>query len=111
MGHTTEDTLMDVYKEVEEMGVRDLFDKGWEISKVSKTKSIMYWLTAMKEYKIHIVRNTMYKHAKKEQENYMFKKVNGILINQPEDKYNHFWDASRYAFMAYDLDNFTVQTN
>ena len=27
MGHTTEDTLMDVYKEVEEMGITDLFDK------------------------------------------------------------------------------------
>jgi len=73
--------------------VRDLFDVGWEISKVSKTKSVMYWLTKMKEYKIHIVRNDLYKYAKREQENYMFKKVNGILINQPEDKYNHFWDA------------------
>jgi len=27
MGHTTEDILMDVYKEVEEKGLKDLFDK------------------------------------------------------------------------------------
>jgi PBSX family phage terminase large subunit len=91
--------------------VRDLFDLGWEISKVTKTKSIMYWLTKMKECKIHIVRNDMYKHAKREQENYMFKEVNGILINQPEDKYNHFWDGSRYAFMSWDISNFSVTSN
>lgn len=62
---------------------------GWEIAKVSKTKSIMYWLGTMKKKKIHIVRNHLYKFAKKEQENYRFKEINGIVINQPIDDHNH----------------------
>lgn len=88
--------------------VRDLYDRGWEISKVSKTKGVMYWITHMKGFKIHIVKNHMYKHAKKEQQNYMFKSVNGILINQPIDKFNHFWDASRYSSMSHELDHLTA---
>jgi PBSX family phage terminase large subunit len=91
--------------------VRELYEMGWEISKVSKTKGVMYWILKMKECKIHIVRNRLYKHAKKEQENYVFKEVNGILINQPEDKENHFWDGSRYSFMNHDFNNFSVTTN
>lgn len=85
--------------------VRDLKLKGWRISKVSKTKSIMYWLASMKTKKIHIIRNTNAHHARKEQENYMMKKVNGIAINQPIDKYNHMWDSARYGHIAYNNDN------
>jgi phage terminase large subunit len=81
--------------------VRDLKLKGWNISKVSKTKSIMYWLTSMKKKKIHIVKNHLYHHAKKEQENYRMKLINGIAINQPIDKFNHFWDGAKYAHIAY----------
>ena len=91
--------------------VSDLFDMGWEISKVSKTKNIMYHLLDMKKYKIHIVKNHLYKYAKKEKENYIFKTVNGIQINQPEDKHNHFWDGSRYAHMSHDINNFEVEYN
>lgn len=81
--------------------VRDLKAKGWKISKVNKTKSVMYWLTSMKKKKIHIVRNSNYHHARKEQENYIMKKVNGIAINQPIDKFNHMWDSARYGHIAY----------
>lgn len=73
--------------------VRELFDMGWEISKVSKTKGVMFWLEDMKNYKIHIVKNRLYEKVKIEQENYVYKEINGILINQPSDKHNHFWDA------------------
>ena len=73
--------------------VRELFELGWEISKVSKTKGVMFWLEDMKNYKIHIVMNQLYKEAKIEQENYKYKEVNGILINQPVDSHNHFWDS------------------
>lgn len=84
------------------MMVRELFDMGWEISKVRKTKNVMYWISNMKQCKIHIVKSSLYREAKKEQENYMFKEVNGILINQPKDSYNHFWDSSRYARMSHE---------
>lgn len=85
--------------------VNELFDMGWEISKVSKTKNVMYWLLDMKKYKIHIVKNHLYSKIKKERENYTFKEVNGIQINQPIDNFNHFWDESRYAHMSHESDN------
>jgi PBSX family phage terminase large subunit len=85
--------------------VKDLRLKGWRINKVSKTKSVMYWLTSMKKKKIHIVKNSNYIHAKKEQENYRMKTINGIAINQPIDKFNHMWDSVRYGHIAYNSNN------
>lgn len=73
--------------------VEELDERGWEISKVVKSKTVMYWLQKMKTFKIHIVRNHLYEAAKAEVENYVYKNVNGIMINQPEDKFNHFWDS------------------
>lgn len=80
--------------------VSDLQDQGWCISKVHKKKSIVYWIEEMKKKKICIVGNHLVSFAKKEQENYSWKEVNGITINQPIDKYNHFWDAARYGYMS-----------
>ena len=81
--------------------VMDLKRKGWTINKVSKTKSIVYWLSSMKKKKIIIVRNEFFKHAKKEIENYMWKTIDGIAINQPIDKDNHGIDSARYRHMSY----------
>lgn len=83
--------------------VNELFNRGYEITKVSKTKSIIFWLTDMKGFKIHIVKGKHYHECKKEQQNYRFKMVQGILINQPIDDFNHFWDAGRYAHMSHDI--------
>lgn len=88
--------------------VRSLFDMGWEISKVSKVKSVIFWLSDMKGYKIHIVENHLYHKFKSEQENYRFKEINGILINQPIDGYDHAFSAGRYAHMSHDIDNLSV---
>lgn len=90
--------------------VTELFDMGWEISKVSKTKGVMYWLEDMKNYKIHIVKNHLYNKVKIEQENYVYKEVNGIQINQPNDKFNHFWDQARYAHMSHDINTLEVES-
>lgn len=90
--------------------VRELFDMGWEISKVSKTKGIMYWILNMKEYKIHIVKNHLHKHIIKEQENYRFKEINGIMINQPIDGFDHHFTAARYAHMSHDINNLEVES-
>lgn len=82
--------------------VRGLQELGYdEAYKISKTKSVMYWLLSMKKKKIHIVKNHLWTHAKKERENYKFKEVNGILINMPIDKFNHFWDAARYGHISH----------
>lgn len=72
-----------------------------EAFKISKTKSVMYWLLSMKKKKLHCVKNHLWKSVKKERENYKFKEINGILINQPIDKYNHCFDAVRYGHMAH----------
>lgn len=88
--------------------VRELFAKGWEIAKVSKTKGIMFWITDMKTYKIHIVCDLETAHGrlmwtaiKKELENYKMKEIQGILINQPIDGFDHLLSAARYAHMAH----------
>lgn len=89
--------------------VSGLNDEGFiEAFKISKTKSVMYWLLSMKKKKIHVVKNHLWKHVKKERENYKFKEVNGILINQPIDKYNHIWDMARYGHMAWNEDNYEI---
>lgn len=88
--------------------VQGLNDLGWiEAFKISKTKSIMFWLLSMKKKKIHCVKNHNWKYVKKERENYKMKEVNGILINQPIDKHNHVWDAVRYAHMSHN-DNYDI---
>lgn len=91
--------------------VSELYDMGWEISKVSKTKGVMFWLEDMKDYTIHIVKNHLYEQVKTEQENYVYKEIHGIQINQPIDKFNHFWDQARYSHMSHNLDNFSVTSN
>ena len=89
--------------------VRQLFDMDWEVSKVSKTKSIIYWISDLKQYKIHIVKNHLVGKFKREQENYKYKEVNGILINQPVDGFDHAFSAARYAHMSHDINDFSVE--
>lgn len=89
--------------------VKGLQDNGYvEAFKVSKRKSVMFWILSMKKKKIHVVKNHLYKQVKKERENYKFKEINGILINQPIDKYNHFWDLTRYAHMSWNNDTYEI---
>lgn len=79
-----------------------------EAYKVKKSRSVMYWLLSMKRKKIHIVKNHLHKYARKEQENYRFKEINGIQINQPVDEFNHIWDAARYAHIAHNKPGYKV---
>jgi PBSX family phage terminase large subunit len=85
--------------------VRELQLQGWNIDKVHKTHSIMFWLMKMKEKKINVIMNDNILDAKKEFENYRYKTINGITINQPIDKYNHFIDSLRYAFLTLHTQN------
>lgn len=59
--------------------------------------SINFGNSLMNRFKIHIVRDQDFR---KEQENYKRKTINGIILDEPIDKYNHAWDASRYATMG-----------
>ena len=90
--------------------VKDLRKKGLNARKVSKTKSVMFWLTSMKQKKIHIVKNQFYNEVKKEKENYRLREVGGVSLNEPIDSFNHFWDAARYAHIIFNNKLTTHQT-
>lgn len=96
--------------------VNELYEIGYsQISKVSKTKSKTYWISKMKSKRIHIVK-TGNRHLDKaiqnEFENLIWKSIQGIEINMPDDKCDdHFIDASLYAYMSWDFGNFSVDTN
>jgi len=90
--------------------VRGLKTEGFKNAyKISKTKSVMFWLNSMKTKKIHIVKNHLYKEALKEQQNYRMKEIAGIAINQPIDKFNHIWDAARYGHIAHNTKTIVLQ--
>lgn len=90
--------------------VASLRKKGMNIHKVSKTKSVMFWLTSMRKKKIVFINNHLVKFAKIEAQNYVMQEIHGIEVNQPVDKFNHIFDASRYRHMALNSRT-TFQTN
>jgi phage terminase large subunit len=59
-------------------------------------KKIKFGISQVKNFKIHIVRDP---DAKKEVNNYKWRSINGIQLNEPVDKYNHMWDAIRYGIV------------
>ncbi len=93
--------------------VMDLRKKGWKISKVSKTKGIVYWINSMNRKTIHIIKGNdrLWEKAKLERENYIWKTIDGHKIHQPIDKFNHFWDAARYRHMSYNKPVINIQSN
>ncbi len=87
--------------------VKELRTLGWKITKVHKTKSVIFWLEKMQDKRINIIVNHLVEHARRCQENYMYKSVNGIKLNQPDGekriegfKTNDFWDGARYGYMS-----------
>ena len=85
----------DKYNDVEM--VKDLKNLGLNIKKTSKAKGLLHRIGLLKKHKINIVYNV---NAKREQENYKWREVNGINVNEPIDKFNHFWDATGYGYMG-----------
>jgi len=89
--------------------VRDMFELGWEISKVSKNKSVIYWIQKMLGCRIHVVKNHLWHHVKDEQRNYVYMEVNGIQINKPVEHGAHFFDGGRYAYMSWESDTMSAE--
>ena len=75
---------------------KELKAMGWNVKPISKTNGVSYWIGQLKKYKIHIVESIEFRI---EQENYKWREINGIQINEPRDSYNHLWDAARYGIM------------
>lgn len=69
--------------------------KGLPVMATKKySGSIIDGISIIKNFKIHIVRN---RATEIEANSYVWDSVNGIPINKPVDKFNHFWDAVRYT--------------
>jgi len=60
--------------------------------------SVKDGIDILKRFKLHLVRD---KDLRKEQENYKYRYISGIALNEPEDKFNHCWDAARYATQSH----------
>jgi len=78
--------------------ISDLRHKGLKVFAVNKfSGSIKYGIDLMKQFKIHAVRDV---DLRKEFENYRWREIGGISLNEPEDEYNHAIDAARYAILS-----------
>lgn len=73
--------------------------KGYRIISANKFPgSIMYGLSVMKKYRIHIVDCPEWR---REQANYKRRVVNGIKMDEPVDAFNDLWDAARYVALTW----------
>ena len=78
--------------------ISDLRTKGLKVYGVDKfAGSIIYGIDLMKQHKIHIVRDP---DLRREFENYKWREVHGITVNEPIDEFNHAIDAARYACLS-----------
>jgi len=59
--------------------------------------SIRYGIDFLKRFKLHLVKDP---DMRKEQENYKWRTIHGIQLDEPVDDFNHIWDAVRYAAVA-----------
>jgi PBSX family phage terminase large subunit len=75
--------------------ISDLRRQGFKIFAAKKFSGcIIYRNDIIKRYKIHIVRDPDFK---KEQENYRYRMINGIKLNEPIDGYDHLFSGCGYA--------------
>lgn len=90
----------DVWSDSAEPGyISDAQQAGLNVYAIRKfAGSIKYGIGILKGYKIHIVDCPEWR---KEQSSYLYRKINGIKLDDPIDEYNHLWDAARYAALAY----------
>jgi phage terminase large subunit len=75
--------------------IKDLQKKGLKcFPALKKQGSIQHGIDVMKRFKLNIVNSPNFR---KEQENYAWRTIQGIQVNEPIDQFNHLWDASRYG--------------
>ena len=69
---------------------------GCKVYAVKKTP-IMDGIAIVKSWKLHFVKS---RHIQKEQENYSMREVNGIVLDEPVKKWDHFFDSLRYNVLV-----------
>jgi hypothetical protein len=80
--------------------ISDLVRYGHSIYAAKKWPGcIKYRCDLINRFKLHIVKNS---HFKKEQENYFYREILGILTSEPDpnSKHCHLWDAVGYAVQS-----------
>lgn len=81
-------------KSIAELKLRGYHVRGVDKAKVRKVEVI----NMMKSYKINLVNSP---NGKKEAKLYKYIVKDDIITNVPMDMYDHFWDAARYWFMRF----------
>jgi len=76
--------------------IQEIANAGILIYPVDKFQgSVMAGINKMQEYKIRITKRSA--NGIKEARNYTYtQNKDGAFVNTPIDRWNHFWDASRY---------------
>lgn len=75
--------------------IKDINKRGIRCLAAKKPPgSIQSGIALLKSYKIHIVRDADFR---REQENYHWREINGIALNEPIGDFDHLWDATRYC--------------
>jgi hypothetical protein len=81
---------------------------NWNFFKIEK-KSILAGVEIMKKFKLHLVEqkvsNGKLSRFRQEQQNYMYRVINGESTNEPDpqSKWCDIWDGARYGFQHYFL--------
>lgn len=81
----------------EPKSIKEIQNLGYKRCRAAKKgkDSVIHGIQLLQQYKKNIVLPSL--NAKKEANNYKWKEdKNGNTLNVPIDKFNHFWDASRY---------------
>lgn len=72
--------------------IADLRRMGLRVLAVNKfAGSIQFGIDVLKRYKLHIIQDQDFR---REQENYKWREVNGIRLNEPVHQYNHCFDGN-----------------
>jgi len=81
----------------------DMMGRGWIADLEAKGKPIFptrkfsgsrdYWITTIQRFNIHIVKNI---DARKEQENFCYRVVDGKQLSETIKAYDHFWSSAGY---------------
>ena len=73
-----------------------LMNLGHRVFAIKKTK-IIDGISMVKQYNLNIVRN---RNVIKEAENYVWRTINDIPLDEPIKGFDHFWDSLRYNVLA-----------
>lgn len=78
--------------------ISDLRLKGIKVFAVNKFPgSIKYGIDLIKQHRLHAVRDA---DLGRELNNYKWREVGGVRLNEPIDDFNHALDAARYAVLS-----------